>query len=105
LLLPHTGPVGAAADWVGAQVQPLAGRRGGAGRPRLGGAPDQALHWLARRDAMALRLGGAVLFTGVAVLAATRQTSGVWLGGSLTGLCLWSAFFTWRVRRFGLTPT
>jgi signal transduction histidine kinase len=55
--------------------------------------------------AIALRLGGAVLFTAVAVLAATRQISGWWLGLSLTGLCSWSAFFTWRVRRSGLTPT
>jgi signal transduction histidine kinase len=54
---------------------------------------------------MALRLGGAVLFTAVAVLAATKQTSGWWLGLPLTALCLWSAFFTWRVRRFGLTST
>jgi signal transduction histidine kinase len=54
---------------------------------------------------MALRLGGAVLFTAVAVLAATRQISGWWLAALLTALCLWSAFFTWRIRRFGLTPT
>jgi signal transduction histidine kinase len=54
---------------------------------------------------MALRLGGAVLFTAVAVLAVTKQVSGWWLGALLTALCLWSAFFTWRVRRFGLTPT
>ena len=54
---------------------------------------------------MALRLGGAVLFTAVAVLAVTRQISGWWLAALLTALCLWSAFFTWRVRRSGLTPT
>jgi signal transduction histidine kinase len=54
---------------------------------------------------IALRLGGAVLFTAVAVLAATEQTSGWWLAAPLTGLCLWSAFFTWQVRRSGLTPT
>jgi signal transduction histidine kinase len=71
----------------------------------LAGPSDQALHWLAGWYAMALRLGGAVLFTGVAVLAATKQTSGWWLGAPLTALCLWSAFFAWRVRRFGLTPT
>jgi signal transduction histidine kinase len=53
---------------------------------------------------MALRLGGAVLFTGVAVLAATREISGWWLAGPLAALCLWSVFFTWRIRRFGLTP-
>jgi len=55
--------------------------------------------------AIALRLGGTVLFTAVAVLAATNQISGWWLGAPLTGLCLWSAFFTWRVRRSGLTLT
>lgn len=55
--------------------------------------------------AIALRLGGAVLFTAVAVLAATKQISGWWLGAPLTALCLWSAFFTWRVRRSGLTLT
>jgi histidine kinase/DNA gyrase B/HSP90-like ATPase len=53
---------------------------------------------------MALRLGGAVLFSAVAVLAATKQVSGWWLGPALTVLCLWSACFTWWVRRSGLTP-
>ena len=43
------------------------------------------------------------MFTAVAVLAATEQISGWWLGALLTALCLWSAFFTWRVRRAGLT--
>jgi signal transduction histidine kinase len=52
-----------------------------------------------------LRLGGAVLFTAVAVLAATKQISGWWLSAPLTVLCLWSAFFTWRIRRSGLTST
>jgi signal transduction histidine kinase len=74
-------------------------------RPRLAGPSDQALHWLAGWYAIALRLGGAVLFTAVAVLAATRQTSGWWLGAPLTALCLWSVFFTWRARRSGLTST
>jgi len=55
--------------------------------------------------AIALRLGGTALFTAVAVLAATKQISGWWLGVTLTALCLWSAFFTWRVRRSMLTPT
>ncbi len=36
------------------------------------------------------------------MLATTRQISGWWLGGLLTVLCLWSAFFTWWVRRSGL---
>jgi signal transduction histidine kinase len=44
------------------------------------------------------------LFTAIAVLAATKQISGWWLAVALTGLCLWSAFFTWQVRRSGLTP-
>jgi signal transduction histidine kinase len=54
--------------------------------------------------AIALRLGGAVLFTALAVLAANSQISGWWLGLPLTVLCLWSACFTWQVRRSGLTP-
>jgi len=69
------------------------------------GPSDQALDRLAGWYAIALRLGGAVLFTAVAVLAATRQVSGWWLGLPLTGLCLWSAFFAWRIRRAGLTAT
>jgi signal transduction histidine kinase len=104
LVLPHTGPVEAAADSVAGQIQLSAGRRSRA-RPRLAGPSDQALHWLAGWYAIALRLGGAVLFTAVAVLAATRQISGWWLAAPLTALCLWSAFFAWRIRRFGLTPT
>jgi signal transduction histidine kinase len=63
------------------------------------------LHHLAGWYAIALRLGGAVLFTAVAVLAATKQISGWWLALPLTALCLWSAFFTWRIRRAGLTVT
>ena len=73
-------------------------------RPRVAGPSDQALHWLAGWYAIALRLGGAVLFTAVAVLAATRQVSAWWLTAPLTGLCLWSAFFYWVIRRSGLTP-
>jgi signal transduction histidine kinase len=45
------------------------------------------------------------LFTAIAALAATEQISGWWLGAPLTALCLWSAFFAWRVRWSGLTPT
>src|ERR1700742_1952664 len=105
MVLPHTGPVEPpAVDSVGGQIQPPAGRRRQVLRPRVGGPSDQALHWLAGWYAIALRLGGAVLFTAVAVLAATRQISGWWLGVPLTALCLWSAFFAWRVRRSGLTP-
>ncbi len=104
VVLPHTGPVEPAADSVAGPTRPPADRRGGLGRPRLAGPSDQALHRLAGWYAIALRLGGAVLFTAVAVLAATKQISGWWLGASLTALCLWSAFFTWRVRRSGLTP-
>ena len=77
-----------AADSVRSQIQPS----------------DQALHWLAGWYAIALRLGGAVLFIAVAVLAATRQVSGWWLGAPLAALGLWSAFFAWQVRRSGLTP-
>jgi len=103
VILPHTGPVDSAAHFAGGQVQPSAGRRGRTGRQRLAGPSDQALNWLAGWYAIALRLGGAVLFTAVAVLAATRQISGWWLSVPLAGLCLWSALFAWRVRRAGLT--
>jgi signal transduction histidine kinase len=94
-----------AADFVGGQIHPIAARRRWARSQRVAGPSDQALHWLAGWYAIALRLGGAVLFSAVAVLAATSQTSGWWLGLSLTALCLWSAFFAWWVRRLGLTPT
>jgi signal transduction histidine kinase len=97
--------VGAAVNFVGGQVKPTASRRGRARHPRFAGPSDQALNWLAGWYAIALRLGGAVLFTAVALLAATKQISGWWLGATLTALCLWSAFFAWRVRRSGLTPT
>jgi signal transduction histidine kinase len=97
--------VGPAADSVGGQIHPPADRRGRARRPRVAGPSDQALHWLAGWYAIALRLGGAALFTAIAVLAATKQISGWWLGAPLTALCLWSAFFAWQVRRSGLAPT
>jgi signal transduction histidine kinase len=74
-------------------------------RPQVAGPSDRALHWLAGWYAIALRLGGAVMFTAIAVLAATGRISGWWLGLPLTALCLWSAFFAWQVRRSGLTPT
>jgi signal transduction histidine kinase len=104
VVLPHTGPVELAADSVGGQIQPRAGRRGRPRQPGLAGPSDQALYRLAGWYAIALRLGGAVLFTAVAVLAATKQISGWWLGALMTALCLWAVFFTWRVRRSGLTP-
>jgi signal transduction histidine kinase len=97
--------VTSAAGSVGWQIRPAAGRHRRARRPRFTGPSDQALNWLAGWYAIALRLGGAILFTGVAVLAATRQTSGWWLAAPLTALCLWSAFFAWQVRRSGLTAT
>ena len=105
MVLPHTGPVEPAADSIGWQIHPRAVRRRRGRLPRFAGPSDQALHRLAGWYAIALRLGGAVLFTAVAVLAATRQISGWWLGVPLTALCLWSAFFTWRVRQSGLTAT
>ena len=105
MVLPHTGPVEPAADSAGGQIRSPAVRRRRARRPRFAGPSDQALHRLAGWYAIGLRLGGAVLFTAVAVLAATKQISGWWLGMPLTALCLWSAFFTWRIRRSGLTPT
>jgi signal transduction histidine kinase len=94
-----------AANSVGGRILASADRRGGVLRARVAGPSDQALHWLAGWYTVAMRLGGAVLFTVVAVLAATSQTSGWWLGAVLTALCVWSAFFTWRIRRFGLTGT
>src|ERR1700677_1600489 len=104
VVLQHTGPVESAAGPVGGQIQTAARGRLPARRPRPAGPSDQALHRLAGWYAIALRLGGAVLFTAVAVLAATRQISGWWLAVTLTGLCSWSAFFTWRVWRSGLAP-
>jgi signal transduction histidine kinase len=95
--------VDAAADSVAGQIQSRAGRRALARRVRSEGPSDRALHRLAGWYAIALRLGGAVLFTAVAVLAATKQISGWWLAVPLTALCAWSAFFTWQVRRSGLT--
>jgi signal transduction histidine kinase len=105
MVLPHTDPVEPAADSVGWHLHPPAARRRRARRPRFAGPSDQALDRLAGWYAIALRLGGAVLFTVIAVLAATKQISGWWLGTLLTALCLWSAFFTWRVRRSGLAST
>ena len=104
-VLPHTGPVEPAAHSIAEQIQLFAGRRGRAGRPRLAGPSDQVLHRLAGWYAIALRLGGAVLFTAVAVLAAKKQISGWSLGAPLAALCLWSAFFSWRIRRSGLTTS
>jgi signal transduction histidine kinase len=94
--------VESAADSVRQRIQLSARRRVEARRPPLAGPSDRALHRLAGWYAIALRLGGAALFTAVAVLATTRQISGWWLGGLLTVLCLWSVFFTWWVRRSGL---
>jgi signal transduction histidine kinase len=105
VVLSHTGPVEAAAASVGGRIQHPADRRWRALRSRVAGPSDQALHWLAGWYAIGLRLGGAVLFTAVAVLAASKEISGWWLAAPLTALCLWSVFFAWRVRRSGLTPT
>src|SRR5262245_24995517 len=99
----HTGSVESAADLVGGQIRPSAGRRMLARHQRLAGPSDQVLNRLAGWYAIALRLGGALLFTGVAVLAGAGQISGWWLGPALTVLCLWSAVFTWLVLRSGLT--
>jgi hypothetical protein len=96
--------VASAADLVRGQIHPPASLGLQALRSRVAGPSDQALHRLAGWYAIGLRLGGAVLFTAIAVLAATEQISGWWLGTLLTALCLWSAFFTWQVRRSGLAP-
>ncbi len=105
MVLPHTGPVEPAAAYAGRQIRLPAGRHRRARSPRLGGPSDRALDRLAGWYAIALRLGGALLFAAIAVLAATKQISGWWLGAPLAALCLWSAFFAWRVRGSGLTPT
>ena len=105
VVVPHTGPVELAAHAIAEQIQLLADRCRRAGRARLAGPSDQVLHGLAGWYAIALRLGGAVLFTAVAVLAAGKQISGWSLAAPLTALCLWSAFFSWRVRRSGLTTS
>jgi signal transduction histidine kinase len=97
--------VGPAAKYVGGQLKPRAGRHRRARRQGLAGPSDQALHRLAGWYAIALRLGGAILLTAAAVLAATKLTSGWWLAVPLTALFLWSALFAWQVRRSGLTPT
>ena len=94
----------AAAYSVDERIKPAAGRHRRTRRPRLAGPSDQALHWLAGRYAIALRVGGAVLFSAVALLAAIKEISVLWLSLPLTALCLWSGFFAWRVRRSGLTP-
>ena len=94
----------AAAYSVEERIKPAAGRHRLTRRPRLAGPSDQALHWLAGRYAIALRVGGAVLFSAVAVLAAIKEISVLRLSLPLTALCLWSVFFAWRVRRSGLTP-
>ena len=95
----------AAAGHAGGQIRPSSGRRRGqARRLRPAGPSDQALNRLAGWYAIALRLGGALLFTAIAVLAAAKGISGWWLAAALTGLFLWSVLFAWRVRRSGLTP-
>ena len=93
----------AAADSLGGRSGLSADRHRRARRQGPSGPSDEALHQLAGWYAIALRLGGAVLFTAVAVLAATSPISGWWLSGPLTGLCLWSAFFARRIQRAGLT--
>jgi signal transduction histidine kinase len=100
----HTDPVEPAADSVERPIPPPADRRRLAYRRRQAGPSDQALNRLAGWYAIALRLGGAVLFTAVAFLAATRPISGWWLGLALIMLCLWSVVFARRVWRSGLTP-
>jgi signal transduction histidine kinase len=92
-----------AAESAGGRSQPPGGRHRRTRGPRLPGPSDQALDRLAGWYAIALRLGGAVLFTAVAVLAATKHVSGLWLAAPLTALCLWSALFAWQIRRSGLT--
>ena len=104
MVVAHTGRVEPASDSAGRAIHLRAGRHRLARRQRLAGPSDRALDRLAGWYAIALRLGGAVLFSAVAVLAATRQISAWWLVTSLLALCLWSAVFTWLIRRSGLRP-
>jgi two-component system NarL family sensor kinase len=89
---------------VGGQTRIPAGRHRQPRRSPWAGPSDQALQWLAGWYAIALRLGGTVLFTAIALLAGVGQATAWWLAAPLTGLCLWSAFFAWQVRRSGLGP-
>jgi signal transduction histidine kinase len=67
------------------------------------GPSDRALGRLTGWYAVALRAGSAVIYAVVGPLAATQGVSAGWLGAVLVTLCLWSAFFAWRVWRAGLT--
>ena len=100
----HTGPVESAAESVGAPIQPLAARRAWAVRPRVAGPSDQALHWLAGWYAIALRLGGAVLVHRDRGAGGDQGRLRLVAGRPADRAVPWSAFFTWHVRRSGLTP-
>ncbi len=93
-----------APDSAGRKARLPKGRHRRPGRQQRTGPSDRALDRLAGYYAIALRLGGAVLFTAVAVLAASTPISGWWLALPLIALCAWSTLFAWRVWRFGLTP-
>jgi signal transduction histidine kinase len=67
------------------------------------GPSGQALGRVVGWYAMALRLGGAVIYVVVGPLAATAGVSGLWLAWVLVALCVWSAIFASRVWRGGLT--
>jgi hypothetical protein len=71
---------------------------GGQGRTADGGPSGRALGRLTGWYAVALRLGSAVIYAVVGPLAATGGVSAWWLRAVLGTLCVWSAFFAWRVR-------
>ena len=74
----------------------------GAAAAAGGGPSGRALGGVASWYAIALRLGGAVIFAVVGPLSATPGTSGAWLSWVLMALSAWSAVFAWLVWRRGL---
>jgi len=76
---------------------------GGQGRTADGGPSDRALGRLTGWYAVALRLGSAVIHALVGPLAATSGVPAWRLRAVLVTLGAWSVFFTWLVRRAGLT--
>ena len=74
----------------------------GAAAAAGGGPSGRALGGVASWYAIALRLGGAVIYAVVGPLSATAAMSGAWLSWVLMALSAWSAVFAWLVWRRGL---
>lgn len=68
-----------------------------------GGLSGRALGGVASWYAIALRVGGAVIYVVVGPLSTTAATSALWLSSALVALSIWSAAFGWLVWRHGLT--